>query len=93
MLGSTDVQAAMVKLDLMPFEAADFACSHSMAIGDQDHRRIPVTMPIALGGFDQALDLALGKIAAGNCEVYSVWCADIGSLFCHEKSPSVQCNS
>jgi len=78
----------MVKLDLMPFEAADFACSHSMAIGDQDHRCIPVTMPIALGGFDQALDLALGKIAACNCEVYSVWCVGMGCLICHEKNPS-----
>src|SRR5215475_2955678 len=27
-LGSADMQPALVELDLMPFQAADFACSH-----------------------------------------------------------------
>jgi hypothetical protein len=36
----------------------------------------------------EPLDLALGEIAALDCEVFSVWCAGIGCLFCHEKSPS-----
>jgi len=52
MLGSADVQAALVELDLIPFQAADFACSHPMTIGDQDHGGIAVTVPVALGGFD-----------------------------------------
>jgi hypothetical protein len=74
------MQSALVKLDLMPFEAADFACSHPMAIGDQDHRCIAMAMSIALGGFDQSLNLALGEIAAFDCEVFSVWRAAIGCL-------------
>jgi hypothetical protein len=83
------MQAALVELDLMPFEAADFACSHPMTISGENHRAVAMTIPTVLAGsVHEPLDLALGEIAAGNCEVYSVWCAGIGSLFCHEKSPS-----
>src|SRR5262245_38364934 len=49
-----------------------------------------MAMAIALGGFDQTRDLALGEIATLNCEVFDGWCAGIGCLFCHEKSPSSQ---
>ena len=60
-----------------------------MAIGDQYHGRVAMAVAAMLAGaVHQPLDLALGEIAACNCEVYSVWCAGIGSLFCHEKSPS-----
>jgi hypothetical protein len=47
-----------------------------------------MTVAIALGGLDQPLDFALSQVAALDCEVFSVWCAGIDSLFCHEKSPS-----
>ena len=36
----------------------------------------------------EPLDLALGEIAALDCEVFSVWCAAIGHLICHGKSLS-----
>jgi hypothetical protein len=67
-LGSAD-RTALVESDLIPFQAADFACSHPVTIRDQDHGGIAVTVPVALGGFDQPLDLALGEVAAFNCEV------------------------
>jgi hypothetical protein len=46
------MQPALVELDLIPFQAADFACSHPVTIRDQDHGGIAVTVPVALGGFD-----------------------------------------
>jgi hypothetical protein len=39
------------------------------------------------GGLDKLLDFALGEIAALDCEVFDGWCAAIGYLICHEKSP------
>src|SRR5262245_25842980 len=88
-LCSADMQAALVELDLMPLEATDFTCSQPMTIGDQNHRCIAMTMAIHLAGrVHQSLDLALGEVAACNCEVFSVWCAGIGYLFSHEKSLS-----
>jgi hypothetical protein len=90
-LGSADMQPALVELDLMPFEAADFACSQPMAIGDQDHRCIAMAMSADLAGsVHELLDLALGEVAALDCEVFSVWCAAIGCLICHEKSLSAE---
>src|SRR5215467_14444423 len=89
MLGSAHMQPALVELDLMPLEAADFACSQAMAIGDQNHRCIAMTTSAHLAGsVHELLDLALGEIAALNCEVFSVWCVAIGYLIYHKKSLS-----
>src|SRR5262249_17170544 len=38
------------------------------------------------GSVHELLDLALGEIAASNCEVFSAWYAAIGYLICHGKS-------
>src|SRR5262249_413888 len=82
-----DMQAALVELDLLPFQAADFRSPQAMAIGDQDHRCIAMTTSIHLAGrVHQSLDLALGEVAAFNCEVFSGWRAGIGYLFSHGKS-------
>src|SRR5262249_57696472 len=90
-LCSADMQAALVELDLMPLEATDFTCSQPMTIGDQDHGGIAMTTAIHLAGrVHQSLDLALGEVAACNCEVFSVWCAAIGYLIRHKKSLSSQ---
>src|SRR5262245_25257630 len=60
-----------------------------MAIGDQNHRCIAMTTSAHLAGsVHELLDLALGEIAASNCEVFSAWCAAIGYLICHGKSRS-----
>jgi len=88
-LRSADMQPALVELDLMPFQAADFACSQPVAISDEDHRCIAMTTSAHLAGsVPELLDLALGEIAALDCEVFSVWRAGIGYLIRHEKSPS-----
>jgi hypothetical protein len=40
------------------------------------------------GGIHQLLNLALGQVATLNCEAFDGWCAVIGCLIRHEKSPS-----
>src|SRR5215471_8290363 len=72
----------------MPFQIAHLRGSQAVTISNQDHRAVAMTMPIALGGIDQPLDLALSEIATANCEVYRCWRAGIGCLFSHEKSLS-----
>jgi hypothetical protein len=82
------MQSALVELDLMPLEAADLRCSQAVAIGDQDHGGIAMTTATVLAsGVHELLNLALGEIAASNCETFSVWYAGIGYLICHEKRP------
>src|SRR5262245_52341353 len=88
-LGPADVQPALVEFDLMPLEAADFAGSQPMAIGDQDHGGVAVTMPTHFAGsIHELLNLALGQVATLDCEAFDGWCAVIGYLICHDKSLS-----
>ncbi len=83
------MQPALVELDLVPLEAADLACSQAVAIGDQDHGGIAMTVPADLAGsIHELLDLALGEIAALDCEAFDGWCAAVGYLICHVKSLS-----
>jgi hypothetical protein len=82
------MQTTSIKLDLMPLQVADFGSPQPMTIGDQDHGGIAMTMPIALGGFDQSLNLALGEIAALDCEVFGVWGRSVRPGF-HRSLPMV----
>ena len=53
-----------------------------MAVGHQDHGRIPMPVTAMLAGVvHQPLDFALGEIASFNCQVYDVWSALLGSRF------------
>src|SRR5262245_58290762 len=80
-LGPADVQSPLVEFDLMPLEAADFAGPQPVAIGDQDHGGIAMTVPTVLAGsIHQLFDLAIGEIAALYCEAFDGWCAVIGCL-------------
>src|SRR5262245_28772333 len=66
-LRSTDVQTAGVQLDLGPFQIDQLRGAQAVAIGDQDHRRITVTMP-AVTRFDGELvhlDSIFGCKSAG----------------------------
>ena len=42
-----------------------------MPEGDQDHGRVPVAVPIALGGLDQLVNLALSQMLA--CPQLGIW--------------------
>jgi hypothetical protein len=69
LLGSADVQPALVELDLMPLQIAHLGASQAMSVGHEDHGGIAVTMTADLAGsVHQLLYLALGEIAASNCE-------------------------
>src|SRR6476660_5734459 len=70
----------------MPLQVADLRRPQTVAIGDQDHRR--VAMPIAAilaSTVHQPLDLALGEIAPFDCQVYNVWGAFLGCRFHADK--------
>src|SRR6516162_8424485 len=61
-----------------------------MAVGDQDHGRIP--MPVAAmlsGAVHQPVDLALGEVAPLDCQVYDAWGAFLGCRF-HADKPCLR---
>ena len=62
-LDPVNVQAALGEFDLLPLEVAHLGGPQAMAVGDQDHGRIP--MPVAAmlsGAVHQPLNLALGEV-------------------------------
>jgi len=61
-----------------------------VAVGDQDHGRIP--MPVAAmlsGAVHQPFDLALGEVAPLDCQVYDAWSAFLGCRF-HAGKPCLR---
>src|SRR5262249_28821975 len=81
-LDAVNVQAALGELDLLPLQVADLGGPQAMAVGHQDHGRIPMPVTAMLAGVvHQPLDFALGEIASFNCQVYDVWSALLGSRF------------
>src|SRR5262245_6315642 len=81
-LDPVNVEAALGQLDLLPLQVADLRCPQAMAIGHQDHGRIP--MPVAAmlaGAVHQPLNLALGEVAPLDCQVYDAWGAFLGCRF------------
>jgi hypothetical protein len=49
---------------LFPAQVDNFRGSEAVTIGQKDHEGIAATMPVGPGGFDQALDLAIGEVLA-----------------------------
>ena len=79
---AVNVQATLGQLDLLPLQVADLRGPETVAIGDQDHGRIAMTVTAVLASaIHQALDLALGEIASLDCQVYGGWSAVLGSRF------------
>ena len=81
-LDPVNVQAALGQLDLLPLQVARLGGPQAMAVGDQDHGRIP--MPVAAmlsGAVHQPLNLALGEVAPLDCQVYDAWAAFPGCRF------------
>src|SRR5262245_44276732 len=76
-LDTVNVQAALGQLDLLPLQVADLRRPQAMAVGDQDHGRIP--MPVAAmlsGALHQPLDLALGETASRKFDIVMAWAID-----------------
>jgi hypothetical protein len=50
---------------LVPPQVHQFGRAEAMAIGQQDHGRVAVAVPIALGRFSQPRDFGIGQILPG----------------------------
>jgi hypothetical protein len=60
------VQTAGIQLDLVPLQIAQLGSSKPVAVGQQDHGRVPMPVATVLAsGFDELLDLTAGEIAPG----------------------------
>src|SRR5262245_6487777 len=80
------MQAALGELDLLPLQVAHLRGAQAMTVGHQDHGR--VAMPVAAmlaGTVHQLLDLALGEVAALDCQVYDAWGTFLGCRFHADK--------
>src|SRR5262249_25313216 len=85
-----NVQAALGQFDLLPLQVADLRRPQTVAIGDQDHGRVTMSIAAVLArAVHQALDLALGEIASLDCQGYDGWCAFLGSRF-HAGKPCLR---
>src|SRR5215475_12314883 len=85
-----NVQAALGQFDLLPLQVADLRRPQAMAVGDQDHGRIPMPVAAMLAGVvHQPLDLALGEVAPLDCQVYDAWGAFLGCRF-HADKPCLR---
>ena len=57
--GPADMQSTRRRLDLRPLEVAQLGSPETVAVADQDHRRIAMAPAASLpGGTHEALDLA-----------------------------------
>ena len=87
-----NVQAALRELDLLPLQVADLRRPQTVAIGDQDHRRVAMAAPTELAGaVHQPLNLTLGEVAPFDCQVYDAWGAFLGFRFHADKLGLLDC--
>jgi hypothetical protein len=71
---ATDMEEAIPEIDLIPAQRNQFGHTQAVAIGQLDHRGIPVAMPTeAFGHTDETLDLC-------GCEVFTTAPIRIGAL-------------
>jgi hypothetical protein len=77
------VENGGAEFDLIPAQVAQFRRSQPVPEGDEDHRGVPVPMPVRFGCFDEGLDLARRQVFSGaefgvrtscrdNCSIYLV---------------------
>src|SRR5262245_24462563 len=88
--GAANVQPALVKLDLMPLQIAHFRSAQAMTIGNQDHGCIAMATSADLAScVHEALHLALGEIAASDCEALNARreCQGVGNRRERDSSP------
>src|SRR5262245_53135810 len=82
----------MREVDLLPAQGAQLGRSQAVPEGQQDHGRIPMSVPVPARRLHQPLDLSLGEVLAGsimaiwaattpNCYLYSGWRSGAGCGF------------
>ena len=92
------MQHRRIELYLVPAQVAEFRRPKPMPEGQQDHGRVPVTVPVRLGGLDQGLDLPGRQVLPGakfgvgasgwrNCSIYFSWRDQLEVRLCHGKRP------
>ena len=86
LLDPADVQGRGVEVDLIPAKVGEFGHTQAVAVGDEDHGGVAMTVAVLAGGLDQALDLGLRSDAPGSgtsalalrrgvvdCSIYGGW--------------------
>ncbi len=84
LLDPADVQGGRSEVDLIPAQVGQLARPQAMAIGDQDHRGVPVRPTVAFGPHEEPVDLGLGEVFSGpevsvraaggsNCSFFGGW--------------------
>jgi hypothetical protein len=58
------MHGAGLELNRRPLQSAKLRHPQAMPEGDQDHRRVALTPPVAFSCLHQALDLKLGQVLA-----------------------------
>ena len=64
-LDPTNIKDCLIKVGLLPTKIDKLGRAESVPESDQDHRRVPVALPIGLGRLDEALDLRRRQVLAG----------------------------
>ena len=64
-LDPTNVQDCLTKVGLLPTKIDKLGRAEPVPESDQDHRRVPVALPIVLGRLDEALDLCRRQVLTG----------------------------
>ena len=62
----TNVQDGLIKVDLLPPKIDKLGCAQPMPEREQDHRHVPVALPVVFGHRDEALDLGRRQMFAGS---------------------------
>jgi hypothetical protein len=64
-LDPADVEQRAVEVDQVPTQIADLGGPEAVPVGEQDHGRVTMAVPVASGGLEQGLDLAGGAPGSG----------------------------
>src|SRR5262249_42425305 len=97
---SADMKRRRIEVDLLPPKVCDLRRSEAMPIGNENHRRIPVTVSIVLCSLDELLDLGLSQVLPaaklsiwlplrGNCSFFGGWLHHAQVRFCWHFSPHI----
>jgi hypothetical protein len=63
-LDPVHMQVSGTKIDLFPAQVDNFGCPQAMPIGNEDHRRVSVTVSVAFRCLNELLNLGLGQVLA-----------------------------